>query len=104
MARGRKTAVMIRLTPLERQTLLAWQRATVISAGQVRRGRIILLVADGLPIAHVAAMVGLSRPHVYKWLRRFLHAGLEGLASTSGQGQSRKLPKDTAVVERHRRA
>ena len=40
MARGRKTSLMIRLTPAERQTLLAWQRATTISAGRARRGRV----------------------------------------------------------------
>jgi hypothetical protein len=34
------------LTPAERQTLLAWQRATTIAAGRSRRGRIIVLVAD----------------------------------------------------------
>ena len=40
MARGRKTSLTIRLTPAERQTLLAWQRSTTISAGLARRGRI----------------------------------------------------------------
>ena len=33
MARGRKTSLTIRLTPAERQTLLAWQRATTILRG-----------------------------------------------------------------------
>ncbi len=42
MARGRTTALTIRLTPAERRTLLAWQRATTIPAGLARRGRIIL--------------------------------------------------------------
>src|SRR5713226_2858396 len=37
MARGRKTSFTIRLTPAQRQTLLAWQRATTISAGRARR-------------------------------------------------------------------
>jgi hypothetical protein len=30
MARGRKTSFTIHLTPAQRQTLLAWQRATAI--------------------------------------------------------------------------
>ena len=71
MARGRKTSLMIRLTPAERQTLLAWQRATTISAGRARRGRIILLVADRVPISDVATTVGISRRFVYKWVQRF---------------------------------
>jgi DNA-binding CsgD family transcriptional regulator len=87
MARGRKTSFTLRLTPAERLTLLTWQRAATISAGRARRGRIILLVADGVPITDVAARVGLSRRHVYKWLQRFVHEGLQGLADRPGRGR-----------------
>jgi len=80
MARGRTTSLTIRLMPAERQTLLAWQRATTISAGHARRGRILLLLADGMSITDVAATVGISRRFVYKWAQRFLEQGLEGLA------------------------
>lgn len=86
MARGRTTSLTIRLTPAQRRTLLAWQRATAIPAGLARRGRIILLVADRVPIAHVAATVGISRRFVYKWVQRFLTQGVEGLADKSGRG------------------
>jgi hypothetical protein len=86
MARGRPTSLTIHLAPTERQTLLAWQRSTTISAGRARRSRIILLVADGVPIAHVAATVGISRRHVYKWVQRFLKQGVEGLAGKPGRG------------------
>jgi transposase len=89
MARGRKTSLTIRLTPAERQTLLAWQRATTIAAGRARRGRIILLVADGMPISDVAATVGISRRFVYKWVKRFLEQGLEGLTDKPGRGSRR---------------
>ena len=81
MPRGRKTSFTIRLTPSQRQTLLAWQRATAIPAGLARRGRIILLLADGMTITDIATTVGMSRPHVYKWVRRFVQQGLEGLQS-----------------------
>src|SRR5215510_16298260 len=92
MARGRTTSLTIRLTPTERQTLLAWQRATTISAGRARRGRIILLVADGMPISDVSATVGISRRFVYKWVQRFLHEGLQGLADKPRPGRGR--PRD----------
>src|SRR5262245_58292394 len=87
MARGRTTSLSIRLTPAVRQTLLAWQRATMISAGRARRGRIILLVADGMSITAVAATVGISRRFVYKWVQRFLAQGVEGLADKPGRGR-----------------
>jgi len=100
MARGRKTSLMIRLTPAQRRTLLAWQRATTISAGRARRGRIILLMADGMPISDVAATVGISRRFVYKWVQRFLAKGVEGLADKQGRGY-RRGPRQPVLAEQH---
>jgi CRP-like cAMP-binding protein len=85
MARGRKTSLTIRLTLAERQTLLAWQRATALRAGLVRRARIILLLADGVTITDIAATVGLSRRHTYKWIQRFMQEGLAGLGDKPGR-------------------
>jgi hypothetical protein len=84
MPRGRKTALTIRLTPVERQTLLAWQRSPTLPAGLVRRGRIIFLVSEGMSISAIARTVGVSRRFIYKWVRRFLVQGLAGLATRQG--------------------
>src|SRR6266487_6956921 len=100
MARGRTTSLTIRLTPTERRTLLAWQRATTIAAGRARRGRIILLVADGMAISDVAATVGISRRFVYKWVQRFLEKGIEGLTDKPGRGHWR-LSRQPARAEQH---
>src|SRR5919108_1719745 len=89
MARGRPTSLTLRLTPAERRTLQAWQRATTISAGLARRGRIILLLAGRMPITRIAATVGISRRFVYKWAQRFMEKGLEGLADKPGRGSHR---------------
>lgn len=102
MARGRTTSLTITLTPVERQTLLAWQRSrTTIPAGQARRGRILLLMADQVPISAIAAMVGINRRFVYKWVQRFLHEGLEGLADKPS-GVHRRLPRQQDRQEQHR--
>src|SRR5213083_1927586 len=87
MARGRTTSLTIRLTPAERRTLLAWQRATTISAGRARRGRIILLLAERVTIRDIATTVGISRRFVYKWAQRFLEQGVEGLVDKPGRGR-----------------
>jgi Helix-turn-helix domain len=100
MARGRKTSLTIRLTPAERRTLQAWQRATTISAGRARRGRIILLVAEGMPISDVATTVGISRRFVYKWAQRFLEQGMAGLTDKPGRG-SHRMPRQPALAESH---
>src|SRR5437870_2334453 len=78
MPRGQKTALTLQLTAEERQTLMAWQRSTTIRVGRARRGRMILLIADKVPISHIATTVGISRRFVYKWVKRFLQEGLEG--------------------------
>jgi hypothetical protein len=79
MPRGRKTALSVQLTPAQRQTLLAWRRATAIPAGLARRGRIVLLLAEGRTITEIARTVGIHRRFVYKWVRRFVEQGVEGL-------------------------
>src|SRR5262245_21914180 len=101
MARGRKTALTITLTLAERRTLLAWQRATTISAGCARRGRMILLIAEGVPITAIAARVGISRRFVYKWAQRFLAQGVEGLADRPGRG---RVPRQAPPQEQHARS
>jgi hypothetical protein len=100
MPRGRRTSFTIRLTPAERLTLLAWLRATTIPAGQARRARLLLLLADGMTITDAAATVGLSRRHTYKWIRRFVQEGLEGLADKPGRG-SHRVPRQQRLREPH---
>ena len=100
MARGRKTSLTIRLTPVERQTLLTWQRATTISAGRARRGRIILLLAERVTIRDIATTVGISRRFVYKWAQRFLEQGVDGLADKHGRGY-RRVSRQPALAEQH---
>jgi len=75
MARGRRTSLTIHLSAKERRTLLAWQRSTTIPAGQARRGQVIVLMADRVPISHIADMVGISRRFVYKWVQAASRAG-----------------------------
>src|SRR5687768_7795925 len=72
MARGRKSALRLDLSPTERETLERWQRSTTIAAGLARRGKIILLLATGHSHTHVAQAVGVQRTVVRKWARGFL--------------------------------
>lgn len=102
MARVRTTSLTICLTPADRRTLLAWQWATTISAGRARRGRIILLLADGMTISDIAATVGISRRFIYKWVQRFLEKGVEGLADKPGRGH-RRVSFQPALAEEHGR-
>ena len=100
MARGRRTSLTIRLTDEERQMLLAWQRSTTIPAGIARRGQIILLMADRVPISHIAATVGISRRYVYKWVQRFLQEGLAGVAEKRDRSH-RPGPRPHDLQDQH---
>ena len=103
MPRGRKTSFTIHLTPAQRQTLRAWQRSTAIPAGLARRGRMILLLADRVTITDIATTVGMSRPHVYKWIQRFMQDGVEGLIDRPQRRgpnkQRRPDPQDQVDVD-----
>jgi hypothetical protein len=101
MVQGRETSLSIRLTPADRQTLLAWQRARTIPAAQGRRGRIILLLAEGMSISQTARTVGINRHIVYKWVRRFLRAGVAGLTDSP---RSRTRPAQTPRIMGEARA
>ena len=100
MARGRTTSLTIRLTPAECQTLLAWQRATTIAAGRARRGRMLFLLANWVPISAIADTIGIRWRFVFKWAQRFVQAGLEGLADTPRRGH-RCVPPQPDLGEQH---
>ena len=87
MPRGRKTKVSVRLTPDERDVLESWQRSTSIRAGLTRRGRIILMLANGDSISHISRTVGIRRRFVYKWAARFLDEHIIGLTDKPGRGR-----------------
>jgi CRP-like cAMP-binding protein len=102
MPRGRQTSFTIRLTPAQRQTLLTWPRSTAIPVGRARRARILLLLAGGMTITDIAATVGISRRHVYKWIDRFVQEGLEGLQEKP-RWDRRRGPHPPDLTEHHDR-
>jgi transposase len=56
----------------------------------------MLLLADGVPLTQIAQAVGVSRPFVYKWAKRFVQEGLTGLADKPGRGRlPRRRPQDS---------
>jgi transposase len=97
MARGRKTSLVIVLSPQERATIERWQRATTMAAGLARRGRMILLLAEGHAHSQVAQWVGVQRGVVRKWAKRVLAQRLDGLADPPGRGAKGGGPPEVAL-------
>src|SRR5688572_12953699 len=80
------------LTATERTELERWQRAPTVAHGLVLRGRIVLLLADGLPVSEVARRVGVQRRIARKWGGRFLARRLDGLADLPRAGRPPAFP------------
>ena len=45
----------------------------------VERARVVLASVQGQPVQRVAALVGVSRPMVWRWQQRFAEEGVDGL-------------------------
>jgi transposase len=43
-----------------------------------------------MTITDIAATVGLSRRHTYKWIQQFMQEGLTGLEDKPGRGRHRR--------------
>ncbi len=97
MAQGRKTALTISLTSEEREKLDLLVRSHKAAAARVKRGRIILLFAvEKQSISDIARAVKMGRNHIYKWIKRFLESGIDGLSDKEGRGR-RKHTKAMAA-------
>jgi len=80
---------VIELDTDERATLERVTRRTAEAAGLVRRARIVVLVADGLPLDQVAREVGV-RPNVVRtWVDRYRVGGLAALQDRPRSGRPR---------------
>jgi transposase len=77
----------VELSAAERTELERWQRTTTMPAGLVRRGRAMLLLADGNPLKDVIERSGMTARIVRKWARRFIKDRLAGLADRPRPGR-----------------
>ncbi len=79
------------LTGEQRQHLEDWIRRPTTPQRTVERALIVLAAADGQGQRAIARRLGLTRNTVRKWCRRFLVAGLDGLADQDRPGRPRRI-------------
>src|ERR671910_3188728 len=65
----------------------------------VWRARIILATADGCGTAEIMRRAGVSKPSVWRWQRRFMEAGADGLLRDKTR-KPRLPPLPPATVDR----
>jgi putative transposase len=66
--------------------------------GLVRRAKIVLLSADGMPNCAVAEKLGLRGSTVGKWRNRFLEGGIQGLHDELRPGRPRSIGDEEVVA------
>jgi transposase len=84
--------VDVALSAAERDELLSWTRAPSLKAGLAQRARIVLLADESVGTNEIVHRVGVSKPTVIAWKRRFAQEGLAGL-------DDRPKPGRPAVID-----
>jgi len=93
-----RRAPQIVLTIEERNTLESTVRSPSAAQRDVLRARIVLLAAEGQRNEQIQERLGISKPVVIKWRRRYSADRLAGLRDEPGRGRRRKYDADV----RHR--
>ena len=87
------------LRPEDRACLEHWIKSSTTPQRLVLRSRIVLLAAAGTTALTVARTLGVSRPTVRLWLRRFDQGGPYALAHDApGRGRHATLDAATVLV------
>jgi penicillin-binding protein 1A len=89
----------IRMPPEDRAELEGWVAGSNTPQWLVWRARIALMWADGAGIAEIVRTTGKARSTAYRWRRRFLERGIDGLRRDASRPR-RKKPLDTVTIER----
>ena len=74
-----RSDVEVRLGPADRERLEAVLADRNSAQKHVWRARIILATAEGCGTMEIMRRAGVSKPCVWRWQRRFMEAGVDGL-------------------------
>lgn len=86
------------VTREEREQLESIARSRSLPHGLVRRARIVLDSADGIGASELSRRLGVSRPTISLWRKRWRDAGLAGLHTELRPGRPRSI-SDEQVAE-----
>jgi transposase len=89
----------VEVPPRDREVLASWVRSPSIRAGLAQRARIVLLAADGIGTNEIVRRVGVSKPTVIAWKKRYAAEGAGGLDDRKKAGRPRTTD-DVAIVLR----
>jgi transposase len=90
--------VPVEVPPRDREVLASWTRSPSIRAGLALRARIVLLAADGVGTNEISRRVGVSKPTVISWKRRYAVEGVGGLEDRPKPGRPRTVDEAEVVA------
>ena len=79
--------VTVRMSAEARAELIRWTRAPSLPAGLAQRARIVLLADEGVGTNEIVHRVGVSKPTVIAWKKRFAAEGIAGLEDRPKPGR-----------------
>jgi len=96
----------VRVAPHERRELRKRVRTRTLRADDVRRARLILMLAEGQSYTAIQAALGCNATFITRWKARFLSDRLAGLyARHRGKAVATRTPKlEAKILERTRRS
>jgi transposase len=89
--------VDVEVPPRDRAELERWVRSPSMPAGLVQRARIVLAAADGAGTMEIVERVGVSKPTVIGWRKRYASEGIGGLDDRPKSGRPKQIDELTIV-------
>ena len=86
-----KPAAPFNLSLLDRETLQGWLRKSTLDQRLAQRAKILLELDAGMTPRAISEKLVVTAPVVFKWRKRYLEQGIEGLSDLPRPGQPRKL-------------
>jgi len=91
--------VPLEVSASDREVLVSWTRSPSMRAGLARRARVVLLAAEGVGTGEIVRRVGMSKPAVIDWKRRYADEGVAGLDDRPKPGRPRLIdPVDIVLA------
>src|SRR5215212_1428168 len=82
----------------DRAELTRWLRTPSLRAGLAQRARIVLLAEEGLGTSQIVQRVGVSKPTVIAWKKRYAAEGIAGLDDRPKPGRPATVDEVAVVL------
>jgi len=90
--------VGVEMPAADRAELSWWTRSSSLRAGLAQRARIVLLAADGVGTNEIVTRVGVSKPTVIAWKKRYAAEGIAGLQDVPKPGRPAQIDEVAVVL------